>query len=200
MRKMLSWMIVAAMVLDLLSFASAEEESSLPKIDMTKWQYEASDDVYWQVGLSYAANPAASNYETMGIFVPGAYFSATDNGDGTYTCSVNESGTAGQYTALTAPLILPVNTPGYDRDECKGNGAAGVHTDPGSLGRIQPGRFRVWEAADGVPLMVSRSVVKMNGIRRGRGLIMDRDSDSQGLTTIRNGSVSGQKCGKSDRG
>ena len=26
---------------------------------------------------------------------------------------MNESGSAGQYTALTAPLILPVNTPGY---------------------------------------------------------------------------------------
>ena len=113
MRKMLSWMIVAAMVLGLLLFASAEEESGLPKIDMTKWQYEASDDVYWQVGLSYAATPADSSYETMGIFVPGAYFTATDNGDGTYTCSVNETGAAGQYTALTAPLILPVNTPGY---------------------------------------------------------------------------------------
>ncbi len=113
MRKMLSWMIVAAMVLGLLPFASAEEESGLPKIDMTKWQYEASDDVYWQVGLSYAAAPADSSYETMGIFVPGAYFTAVDNGDGTYTCSVNESGSAGQYAALTAPLILPVNTPGY---------------------------------------------------------------------------------------
>ncbi|MBE5775839.1 MAG: tannase [Clostridiales bacterium] len=113
MKKMLSLILAATMALGMLSFASAEEAVSLPKIDMSKWQYEASDDVYWQVGLSYAANPAASNYETMGIFVPGAYFTATDNGDGTYTCSVNESGSAGQYTALTAPLILPVNTPGY---------------------------------------------------------------------------------------
>ncbi len=113
MRKVLSWMIAAAMVLGLLSFASAEEETGLSKIDMTKWQYEASDDVYWQVGLSYAATPADSSYETMGIFVPGAYFTAVDNGDGTYTCSVNETGTAGQYTALSAPLVIPVNTPGY---------------------------------------------------------------------------------------
>ena len=113
MKKMLSLILAGIMALGTLSFASAEEAASLPKIDMTKWQYEASDDVYWQVGLSYAASPAASNYETMGIFVPGAYFTATDNGDGTYTCSVNETGAAGQYTALTAPLILPVNTPGY---------------------------------------------------------------------------------------
>ena len=32
---------------------------------------------------------------------------------GTYTCTVNEVGAIGQYTAVTAPLILPVNTPGY---------------------------------------------------------------------------------------
>ena len=113
MIKLLSWMISTAMVFGLLAFASAEEENVLSRIDMTKWQYEASDDVYWQVGLSYASAPADSRYETMGIFVPGAYFTATENGDGTYTCSVNENGAAGQYTAVTAPLILPVNTPGY---------------------------------------------------------------------------------------
>lgn len=86
---------------------------SLPKIDGTKWHYEASDDVYWQTGLSYAQTPADSSYETMGLFVPGAYFTGTDNGDGTYTCSVNETGTVGNYTAATAPLVIPVNTPGY---------------------------------------------------------------------------------------
>ena len=113
MKKILSMILTAMMAFGAVPFASAAEETSLPKIDMTKWQYEASDDVYWQVGLSYAATPADSGYETMGIFVPGAYFTATENGDGTYTCSVNENGAAGPYTALTAPLILPVNTPGY---------------------------------------------------------------------------------------
>ena len=113
MKKMLALILAATMVFGTFSAASADEETALPKIDITKWQYEASDDAYWQVGLSYAANPAAGNYETMGIFVPGAYFTATDNGDGTYTCTVNEAGAIGQYTALTAPLILPVNTPGY---------------------------------------------------------------------------------------
>ncbi len=87
--------------------------SNLDRIDMTKWQYNADDDVYWQVGISYCENPADASYETMGFFVPGAYFTATDNGDGTYTCAVNESGTVAGYTAATAPYIIPVNTPGY---------------------------------------------------------------------------------------
>ena len=112
MKKFLACMMAFALMLSCVS-CFAEGESVPAKIDMTKWQYEAADDVYWQVGLSYAATPADSSYETMGIFVPGAYFTGTDNGDGTYTCTVNESGTVGQYTAVTAPLIIPVNTPGY---------------------------------------------------------------------------------------
>ena len=112
-RKAITLILAAALSVGLIPFAEAEATGSLPRIDMTKWQYEAADDVYWQTGLSYAANPADSSYETMGVFVPGAYFTGEDNGDGTYTCAVNESGEAGEYTALTAPLVLPVNTPGY---------------------------------------------------------------------------------------
>ena len=38
---------------------------------------------------------------------------AKDNGDGTFTCTVNASGKAGSYTAATAPVVMPVNTAGY---------------------------------------------------------------------------------------
>lgn len=62
---------------------------------MTKWQYEASDDVYRQMGLAYAANPADSSYETMGVFVPGAYFTATDNG----------AGSGAHFDAILAELV-----------------------------------------------------------------------------------------------
>ncbi|MBQ9326499.1 MAG: tannase [Clostridia bacterium] len=113
MKKLLSWMLTIIMLCGACLCPSVAEEACPVKVDMTKWQYEASEDVYWQVGLSYAATPADSQYESMGIFVPGAYFTSTDNGDGTYTCTVNETGSAGLYTATTAPLILPVNTPGY---------------------------------------------------------------------------------------
>ena len=113
MKRLFSLILTVILMMGLISCSCAEGDANMPKIDMTRWQYEAADDVYWQVGLSYAAAPADSSYETMGIFIPGAYFTATENGDGTYTCSVNETAAAGQYTALTAPLILPVNTPGY---------------------------------------------------------------------------------------
>jgi hypothetical protein len=78
-----------------------------------KWQYNSSSDVYYIVGMSYCAKPANTSYETMGIFVPGKYMTATKNTDGTYTCTVNSTGTVNGYTASSAPIVIPVNTPGY---------------------------------------------------------------------------------------
>jgi len=59
------------------------------------------------------ATPQASDYETLGIYVPGAYLTGKDNGNGTYTATVNTSGAVGDFTAATAPTVFPVNTPGY---------------------------------------------------------------------------------------
>ncbi|MBQ2669415.1 MAG: copper amine oxidase N-terminal domain-containing protein, partial [Clostridia bacterium] len=87
--------------------------SELAKIDNTKWQYNADDDVYWQIGIQYCSKPADASYETLGIFVPAAYMNATDNGDGTFTCEVNNEAIVNGYTAGTAPVVIPVETPGY---------------------------------------------------------------------------------------
>lgn len=92
---------------------AAQEEAALGKIDMTKWQYNEETDVYWQTGIIYCAAPADETYENLGIYVPGAYMTGTDNGDGTYSCIISVSGTVGSFTAGTAPIVLPVDTPGY---------------------------------------------------------------------------------------
>ena len=94
---------------------AADVVTTLSKIDNTKWQYNAEDDVYYQIGISYCETPADEDYETLSVFVPGAYMTAEDNGDGTYTCRINTTATVGEskYTAETAPIVLPVNTPGY---------------------------------------------------------------------------------------
>ena len=80
---------------------------------MTRWQYNADDKVYYQIGISYCSNPANESYEKLAVFVPADYFEATDNGDGTYTCSLKSDATVGSYTAATAPIVMPINTPGY---------------------------------------------------------------------------------------
>lgn len=81
-------------------------------LDSTAWKYDKDNDVYWQIGLSYCETPAAPDLETLGVFVPGAYFSAQDNGNGTFTCTIGEGSLSG-FNAQTAPIVLPVNTPGY---------------------------------------------------------------------------------------
>ncbi|MDE6852252.1 MAG: tannase [Lachnospiraceae bacterium] len=88
---------------------------TLDKIDMTRWQYNKETDVYWQTGISYCSNPAEEENETLGIYVPGAYMNGTENsnGNGTYVCEINTSNRAGNYKAETAPIVIPVDTPGY---------------------------------------------------------------------------------------
>ena len=98
------------------SATEAEEtavQSTLAKIDDTKWCYDETDDVYYQLGIAYCASPADADYEQLAIIVPAAYMQATANGDGTFTCSIDASGEVGGYTASTAPIVMPVNTPGY---------------------------------------------------------------------------------------
>jgi len=82
-------------------------------LDNAAWRYDAKHKVYYQLGLRYVATPQASDYETLGIYVPGPYFTGKDNGNGTYTVTVNASGAVGSFTAATAPTVFPVNTPGY---------------------------------------------------------------------------------------
>ena len=98
---------------DLRKVTVTKNMDTLAKIDNTKWQYNAEDNVYWQTGVNYCADPVDIKYETLGIFVPGEYMTAADNGDGTYTCSVNYDAEKSGYTAATAPIVIPVNTPGY---------------------------------------------------------------------------------------
>ena len=120
LRKGIAVMLILIMTaaLSACSGSSADEttssaETTLSQIDMSKWQYNEDDDVYYQIGISYCENPADESYEQLAVFVPGAYMTGTDNGDGTYTCELDESAEINGYTAATAPVVMPINTPGY---------------------------------------------------------------------------------------
>ena len=108
--------------------------------DNAAWQYDEANDIYWQVGVVYVANPASLDYETLGIYVPGAYLEATANGDGTYTASVKSDAQVGQFTAATAPYVLPVNTPGFNASQAPTWLADGIanYTQAGMI-YLQPG-------------------------------------------------------------
>ena len=55
-------------------------------LDNTKWNYDESNNIYYQIGVVYCSNPETTDYESLGIYVPGDYFNGTKNSDGTYTC------------------------------------------------------------------------------------------------------------------
>ena len=88
------------------------EETELSTINMAKWRYNADDDVYYQLEIPYCASPADENYETLAVFVPGTYLNGSDNGDGTWTCTLSDA-TLNGYTAASCPIVMPINTPGY---------------------------------------------------------------------------------------
>lgn len=92
---------------------SYKQDMTALTMDNSKWNYDADHNVYWRVQTAYCAAPQSTDYETMGIYVPGDYMTGTANSDGTYTCAVNTNGKLGSYTADMAPIVIPVNTPGY---------------------------------------------------------------------------------------
>lgn len=124
--------------------ASSQERTTVGQYSLTfdnaAWQYDEANDIYWQVGVVYVANPASLDYETLGIYVPGAYLEATANGDGTYTASVKADAQVGQFTAATAPYVLPVNTPGFNASQAPTWLADGIanYTQAGMI-YLQPG-------------------------------------------------------------
>ncbi len=109
--------VMATLLLMLaINGVNAQESSSTTgalTFDNSAWQYDAENHVYWQIGIVYVTNPATTDYESLGIYVPGDYLTATDNGDGTYTAVLNTESAVNGYTALTAPVVFPVNTAGY---------------------------------------------------------------------------------------
>ncbi len=87
--------------------------TNLSKPDLTKWHYNKEFDIYYQTGIGYCEKPADEQYEQLTVFVPGAYLDASDNGDGTYTCKVSENSEINGYSAKSAPILMPIETPGY---------------------------------------------------------------------------------------
>jgi hypothetical protein len=89
------------------------QNSQALTLDNSAWKYDESNALYYQLGVKYAATPAAPDYETLNVYVPAAYFDAKQNGDGMYTAAVNTTGTVHGYTSATAPVVFPLETPGY---------------------------------------------------------------------------------------
>jgi len=82
-------------------------------LNTSKWRYNAKQKVYYQVGISYGTKTTSKTYESMGIFIPEKYVTAKKSGDKTYHLKINTQGRVKGYSAKTAPIVMPINTPGY---------------------------------------------------------------------------------------
>ena len=98
---------------DLNSYALSEKDIKNLTLNMTKWNYDEENDIYYQMNVSYCTKPATWEYETLGIYVPGKYFDGVKNSNGTYNCSLNTKNQVGNYSSENAPIVIPINTPGY---------------------------------------------------------------------------------------
>lgn len=79
----------------------------------SQWRYNAKHKVYYQVGVRYGTKTTSKTYESMGIFIPAQYVTATKTGTKTYHLKMNTKGRVKGYSAKTAPIVMPINTPGY---------------------------------------------------------------------------------------
>lgn len=90
-----------------------EQDAAALTFSSDSWHYDKKHKVYYKLQVSYCTSPQAKEIETMALYVPAAYMEAKKDENGTYTCTVKHDGTAGEYTADTAPIILGVDTPEY---------------------------------------------------------------------------------------
>ena len=105
--------IIILIVGILAYFLIIKNSSSNLDINMSNWKYDETNNVYYQIGVEYATKIETKDYETLGIYVPGEYFDCSKNSDDTYKCEINKKGTKSDYNYETAPIIFPVDTPGY---------------------------------------------------------------------------------------
>lgn len=86
-------------------------------IDMSAWEYDEIGNCYYQLALPYCLNPGSEQYESLSIYVPGAYFEATKKGN-RYTCTVVPGAKVGSFTPETAPVAMPINSYSCNAQEC----------------------------------------------------------------------------------
>ena len=90
---------------------SSKHTASL-NFNSNNWSYDSDNNIYYQIGVDYVQNVVSSDYQSFGIYIPGEYLDCIENGD-KYSCKINDSTEVNGYTASTAPIVMPINTPGY---------------------------------------------------------------------------------------
>ena len=112
MSRIFSILIFAFIFFSNISYSEQKLFEYSLNFDKSKWSYNATDGVYYQIGVVYCTKPVNIEYQSFGIYVPKEYLTCSES-SGKYNCEINSSGKKGSYTASNAPIVLPLNTPGY---------------------------------------------------------------------------------------
>ena len=86
-------------------------------LDMDAWNYDETNDVYYQLSLPYCTKPATRTYESLSVYVPGGFMKGKRKGNH-YSCTIVEKAVVGSFTPETAPILMPVNTGNLSAQEC----------------------------------------------------------------------------------
>ena len=107
--------VLILLYLTLLNFVHSQSRRSLDSIefDNSNWSLDSTNGVYYQIGIVYCNNPVNTDYQSMAIYIPKEYLTCTNPQEGKYDCEINISGKKGNYTSSNAPIVMPVETPGY---------------------------------------------------------------------------------------
>ena len=82
-------------------------------LDKDNWEYDSNYGIFHQSNITYCKNPIPNNHNILGIYVPKKYFLCSKLSSLKYSCSINLSGKTGNYTALNAPIVLPIYRDSY---------------------------------------------------------------------------------------
>lgn len=106
---------------------ATDQQQEQPSVDLEEfeglalkddaWKYDAANDCYYQLGVKYCLKPGSEPYESLAIFVPGAYFDAQKSGE-SYKCTVKQDATLAGLTPKTAPVVMPVNSARLNAQAC----------------------------------------------------------------------------------
>ena len=104
--------------------------TELPKSDKGQFVYNEDgtpvmtpvQPCYALTDVVYCTNPVDAAVQKLDIYVPEEYVNAVDNGDGTYTVTINEAGKFERedgvtYTAANAPVIYQNTVDGYKQGD-----------------------------------------------------------------------------------
>ena len=111
MSRIFSVLFFSFIIFSNINFSLEKLENTLD-FDKTNWSFDSTNGVYYQIGVVYCLNTTNTDYQSFGIYVPKEYLTCTQSGE-KYSCEINSSGKKESFTASTAPIVMPVNTPGY---------------------------------------------------------------------------------------